>query len=758
METNPLKAERKRRGWSQPQIAEVLGVSTRTVSRWELGLTVPYPYYREQLCALFGKDAKELGLLSDLDEHDMREQAPLVQPTASDIPGALSSVNTLLGRQDVFMQVKERLFAGDNVALTALGGLPGIGKTALAVALARDQQVQAHFRDGILWAGLGPHPNRLSLLARWGKLLGIAPSQLEHVNSRQSWDQALRNAIGTRRLLLVIDDAWTAEEALALRVGGPACTYLLTTRQSQVASAFAKEGTIVIPQLAEADGLVLLASFVPQLVQQDTEGTRLLVRALGCLPLALTLMGKYLASQSFTEQPWPLRTVVVRLHKMEERLLTKMRMVPGEGSGSVAESTPLCLHAAIALCDQRLSPQAHTALYVLSVFPPKPNSFSEEAALAASQQPVEALDELWDVGLLENWGSERYALHQAVADYIRAQGKVWAAQKQRREDDGDDSRLTNLFGEQERNDWSATGPSNQIRKEGVDRRLGRVSLESSVHEQGESETSRITSSSTRSTEAPRPWTVRTLRGKRKLLGLVLSVALALMIYTLMPGVITKLYTSSSLTIFTKNNPKANPGVVANSDPYPPSGTLALDDPLSNNSRGYGWYETSPASSNGGWSCQFIGGAYYAQAQNGIYASCGPPVRPSNFTFEAQMQIINGSCGGFTLRDGTYDGRSGDAYSFQVCQDGSYRFNLWRSFHIQTLTSGSSAAIATGSNQSNLIALVANGSHFDLYVNHQKLASADDSSYSSGGFGLTANAAYTNARMWTLPALARSRRP
>src|SRR5882762_2785394 len=292
MKTYPLKAERKRRGWSQTKIAEALGVTTRTVSRWELGLTVPYPYYREQLCALFGKDAKELGLLSDIDEHDIVEQAPLVQPTAPDIPGTLSSVDSLLGRQDVFMQVKERLLAGNHVALTALGDLPGIGKTALAAALASDWEVRTHFRDGVLWAELGPHPNMLSLLARWGKLLGVTPNQVENVNSRESWGQALRDAIGTRRLLLIIDDAWTAEDALTLRVGGPACTYLLTTRQSQIASGFAPEGTIVIPQLAEADGLALLTCFVPQMVQQDPEGARTLVQGLSSVPLAVTLMGK----------------------------------------------------------------------------------------------------------------------------------------------------------------------------------------------------------------------------------------------------------------------------------------------------------------------------------------------------------------------------------------------------------------------------------------------------------------------------------
>ena len=70
METNPLKAERKQRGWSQTQIAEALGVSVRTVSRWELGLAVPYPYYREQLCALFGKNARELQILAEMQVQD----------------------------------------------------------------------------------------------------------------------------------------------------------------------------------------------------------------------------------------------------------------------------------------------------------------------------------------------------------------------------------------------------------------------------------------------------------------------------------------------------------------------------------------------------------------------------------------------------------------------------------------------------------------------------------------------------------------
>ncbi|HLG64821.1 MAG TPA: helix-turn-helix transcriptional regulator [Ktedonosporobacter sp.] len=58
-----LKQARELRGWSQAKVAEQLGTDATTVSRWERGLFSPTPYFREKLCALFGKNAAELGLL-----------------------------------------------------------------------------------------------------------------------------------------------------------------------------------------------------------------------------------------------------------------------------------------------------------------------------------------------------------------------------------------------------------------------------------------------------------------------------------------------------------------------------------------------------------------------------------------------------------------------------------------------------------------------------------------------------------------------
>jgi DNA-binding XRE family transcriptional regulator len=58
-----LRTERKRRGWTQAEVAEALGISTKTVVRWEKGRAVPFPYYRQKLSTLFGKTVQELGLL-----------------------------------------------------------------------------------------------------------------------------------------------------------------------------------------------------------------------------------------------------------------------------------------------------------------------------------------------------------------------------------------------------------------------------------------------------------------------------------------------------------------------------------------------------------------------------------------------------------------------------------------------------------------------------------------------------------------------
>jgi transcriptional regulator with XRE-family HTH domain len=81
-----LKAERELRGWSLDRLAEALGTTARAVSRWERGLTVPTLHYCEQLCVLYGKNARELGLPSDTSEDDIAQQAaPPISPVKGNV-------------------------------------------------------------------------------------------------------------------------------------------------------------------------------------------------------------------------------------------------------------------------------------------------------------------------------------------------------------------------------------------------------------------------------------------------------------------------------------------------------------------------------------------------------------------------------------------------------------------------------------------------------------------------------------------------
>ncbi len=438
MNIHPLRTERERHGWSRARLAGILGVSVQTIMRWEQGRTTPYPYYREQLCNLFGKNTRELGLLTREDSGAEADK-PItgvalslssVQATAPvrSVWGA-GSAQSLIGRSALLQQVKEQLLANNenDFALTALKGLPGVGKTALALALATDQQVQAHFSDGILWVGLGPEPDVLGLLTQWGKLLGIEPAEVENVENCEDWGRSLHATIGSRRMLLIIDDAWNGEDALTFQVGGKYCVHLLTTRHPQVAFTFAQEGTITVPELTETDALALLTRFVPQMVSRENKTACALVQAVGRLPLALVQVGKYLANIR-PAQPRRLRAALARLKDARYRLFL-------EPSNSVltpaltpalapSEHAALSVQRAIAVSDRALSEQAHAALTALALFPSRPNSFSEEAALAVSQAPVEILDELWDAGLLESHEPGRYSLHATIADYARNLGEV----------------------------------------------------------------------------------------------------------------------------------------------------------------------------------------------------------------------------------------------------------------------------------------------------------------------------------------------
>ncbi len=200
----------------------------------------------------------------------------------------------------------------------------------------------------------------------------------------------------------------------------------------------------------------------------------------------------------------------------------------------------------------------------------------------------------------------------------------------------------------------------------------------------------------------------------------------------------------------KRNSLLNAGTA---NPYPPNtGTLALNDSLSDNSNGYFWSENNDSTGR----CEFSGGAYHDSVLPHVSShNCfAVTTNFNNFAYEVQMTIIQGDSGGIVFRANE---SQGSEYLFRIGIDGSYALEIYNNnAYIGTLTSSPSTAINTGPNQSNLIAVVANGSNIDLYVNKQQIYFVIDSTYSQGEIGVAASSngnptevVFTNAKVWTL---------
>src|SRR6266702_1154512 len=73
-----LRRARSLKGWSQADLAEQIGTSFEIVSRWERGVTIPSPYYRERLCVVLGQSAEDLGLVRGRPDAFTPPSTPLV--------------------------------------------------------------------------------------------------------------------------------------------------------------------------------------------------------------------------------------------------------------------------------------------------------------------------------------------------------------------------------------------------------------------------------------------------------------------------------------------------------------------------------------------------------------------------------------------------------------------------------------------------------------------------------------------------------
>ena len=190
-------------------------------------------------------------------------------------------------RSEEIERLRITLLAEDSdrrVAITALQGMGGIGKSVLAAALCHDKLIEAAFPDGVLWVTFGRDScNLIDQLKAAGDRLADSTAYYSTVEQAA---QRLRHLLPEKSVLLVLDDVWFGAQIDPFLMDAPRCKFLVTTRNSNIALNYAaNEHSLGVLTLEQASAMLEKWSGRQDLELQ-TAATRL-----GCLPLALKIAG-----------------------------------------------------------------------------------------------------------------------------------------------------------------------------------------------------------------------------------------------------------------------------------------------------------------------------------------------------------------------------------------------------------------------------------------------------------------------------------
>ncbi|WP_208881800.1 tetratricopeptide repeat protein [Streptomyces sp. PBH53] len=200
------------------------------------------------------------------------------------------------GRDALLAELAERTTHGGD--RTVLCGVGGSGKSTVALALARRGRAEGL---RVWWVDATTRGTFEEGLREVAVQAGVSRGEAREVWARREaardvlW-RALDDA-GTGRWLLVVDNADDPSVVRDwIRAPRPGSTVVITSREQRPA-AWWKQATVhAVDPIGEAHGAAMLRELAPRAGTE--EEARSLSRRLGGLPLALLLVGKYLAVTS----------------------------------------------------------------------------------------------------------------------------------------------------------------------------------------------------------------------------------------------------------------------------------------------------------------------------------------------------------------------------------------------------------------------------------------------------------------------------
>jgi tetratricopeptide (TPR) repeat protein/DNA-binding SARP family transcriptional activator len=285
--------------------------------------------------------------------------------------------------------------AQSSVPVVLISGMPGIGKTALAVHATRifgDQYREQFFVE--LRSPDGTAVDPVAALGTLLRALGVA----ERVIPASAEDRVTlwRSRLAGKRALVVLDDAADSAQLRLLLPGAPGCAVLITTRRKSIDLPGMR--WMALEPLPPADAVGLFTRTAGEGRQDDEAGVSAVLRLCGNVPQEV----QFAARELQRHPAWSIEELRVRL----------LQSPVGHRE----------LGAGLDLTYRHLMPDAQRLLRRLALDPAPRFSRDAAAALAGGQSLSDihhALDTLTDYNLIEEAATGCYVFHDVVREYAR---------------------------------------------------------------------------------------------------------------------------------------------------------------------------------------------------------------------------------------------------------------------------------------------------------------------------------------------------
>ncbi|MFC0430721.1 BTAD domain-containing putative transcriptional regulator [Kutzneria buriramensis] len=301
--------------------------------------------------------------------------------------------------------------AGDapTVVISALAGAGGIGKTWLALHWAHAHADR--FPDGQLFAdlrGFSPDSDPLDpLTAVRGFLDALGVDATRVSGGLDEHAACYRSTIADKRMLIVLDNAATADQVIPLLPGTPTCTVLVTSRKT-LTTLLHRYGArhLSLSTLDEDEAHELLTDRLgDKRLDAEPDAVADLIRSCGRYPLALAIT----AGRAHARPGIPLAEFAAELREF--------------GLDALDDDVPAAsLPAVLSWSLRALTTEQRTAFALLGIAPGADIGLPAAAGLTAASKPrmAKVLRELEDASLLGRRANGRYSMHDLIRAYASA--------------------------------------------------------------------------------------------------------------------------------------------------------------------------------------------------------------------------------------------------------------------------------------------------------------------------------------------------